>query len=161
MKKNDIYIQEPLDENIFLRAFLKDLYLRPSCHKCPHKNFRSGSDITLADAWGIQNYSTELEDDDKGLSLIIPFTEKGKRLLLDINSYISISRVDNSIIRMHNSAAYTSAKPHKNRKKFFNILNNGNANFQYIIKKCLPPSTFFDKILWSINKRLQLLKSLI
>ena len=38
---------EPGDKNVFLKGFLRNLYLRPSCHECPGKHFTSGSDITL------------------------------------------------------------------------------------------------------------------
>lgn len=55
--------------NLFMKGFLKDLYLRPSCYACPCKGLSSGSDITIGDYWGIQNILPEF-DDDKGISLI-------------------------------------------------------------------------------------------
>ena len=51
-------------------SLLKDLYLRPSCHHCHFRNFRSGSDITIADFWGVDRILPEWND-DKGISLII------------------------------------------------------------------------------------------
>ena len=59
-----------------MRGFLNDLYLRPSCHACPSKCFKSGSDITIGDYWGIQEVLPDF-DDDKGVSLIMINTEKG------------------------------------------------------------------------------------
>ncbi|UVS09217.1 Coenzyme F420 hydrogenase/dehydrogenase, beta subunit C-terminal domain [Parabacteroides distasonis] len=61
--KNTVLLSEPLNKNIFLRGFLADLYLRPSCHACPAKNFKSGSDVTIGDFWGIQNVMPEMDDD--------------------------------------------------------------------------------------------------
>lgn len=76
---NNMRLIEPLHKNAFMKGFLKDLYLRPSCYRCPAKSSKSGSDITLADYWGIQNVLPEF-DDDKGVSLVMVNTEKGKIL---------------------------------------------------------------------------------
>jgi hypothetical protein len=67
---------ETLHQNVFMKGFLRDLYLRPVCYDCPSKSFKSGSDITLGDYWGIQNVLPEF-DDDKGVSLVMLNTPKG------------------------------------------------------------------------------------
>lgn len=59
--------------NTYLRGFLADLYLRPSCHCCPFRCYRSGSDLTLADFWGVRRAVPQM-DDDKGTSLVIDKT---------------------------------------------------------------------------------------
>lgn len=74
--QEDIYLYEPLDKNLFMKGFLKNLYLRPSCYACASRSGKSGSDITLADYWGIQYVSPEI-DDDKGVSLVFLNTSKG------------------------------------------------------------------------------------
>lgn len=51
--KNKKYTENPR-ENMFLKGFLSDLYLRQSCHHCSAKNFTSGSDYTMCDFWGIE-----------------------------------------------------------------------------------------------------------
>ena len=56
--------------NIFMRGFLQNLYLRPSCYHCHFRCFRSGSDITLADLWGVRRVAPQF-DDDKGTSLVL------------------------------------------------------------------------------------------
>lgn len=67
--KNTVLLSEPLNKNIFLRGFLADLYLRPSCHACPAKKFKSGSDVTIGDFWGVQNVMPEI-DDNLGCSIV-------------------------------------------------------------------------------------------
>lgn len=74
---------EYASQNIFMKGFLADLYLRPSCYACPTKKLKSGSDITLGDFWGIQLIKPEL-DDDKGLTAIIINTKKGKVIIEDL-----------------------------------------------------------------------------
>lgn len=50
--ENDILYKECFRENPFMRIFLRNISLRPSCYACPAKSGKSGSDITLADFLG-------------------------------------------------------------------------------------------------------------
>ena len=68
---------EKFYRNKYMRGFLANLYLRPSCHQCPSKSGKSGADITLADFWGIEHIVPSM-DDDKGTGLILVNTAKGK-----------------------------------------------------------------------------------
>ena len=63
-------------DNPFMKAFLKNLSIRPSCSACHFKRFVSGADITMGDFWG----STELGpsySDDTGISIVALNTNKG------------------------------------------------------------------------------------
>jgi coenzyme F420-reducing hydrogenase beta subunit len=74
--------------NSFMKGFLKNMYLRLSCYKCPVKSLKSGSDITLGDYWKIWNILPDF-DDKKGVSLVMVNTEKGKKFyeLLNKNDH--------------------------------------------------------------------------
>lgn len=65
-------------EDPFMRIFLADINLRPSCYTCAAKSGRSGCDIALADFWAIGMVAPEL-DDDRGVSLALIYTEKGMK----------------------------------------------------------------------------------
>ena len=67
---------QPFTDNIFMRGFLANLYLRPSCYVCAARSGKSGSDISIADFWGVQNFYPEF-DDDKGVGLILINSERG------------------------------------------------------------------------------------
>ena len=82
--KNTVLLSEPHNENIFMKGFLANLYLRPSCYACPSKCLKSGSDITIGDYWGIQNVKPEI-DDDKGICCTIVNTSKGIFYVSKIN----------------------------------------------------------------------------
>jgi len=117
-KKSDFFsIIEPLNSNFFLKGFLHNLYLRPSCHNCPVKLFKSGSDITIADYWGVQNILPRF-DDDKGVSLVMLNTIQGKII------YELLDKVDHQVTTYveavaKNPAIEKSVLPHKNRTLFF------------------------------------------
>lgn len=72
-------ITQPFVDNPYMKAFLSDLDLRPSCYACPAKSGRSGADITLGDFWGIEHIDPEF-DDDRGCSLVMLHTEPGRAL---------------------------------------------------------------------------------
>lgn len=76
MNLERIVLSEPLTENVYMRGFLCDLYLRPVCHACPARAGRSGSDLTIADFWGIGRFYPQF-DDDKGVSLVLVGSEQG------------------------------------------------------------------------------------
>jgi ferredoxin len=71
-------ISHPFYEDVFMRGFLSNLYLRPSCYECQAKKGKSGSDITIADYWGIEHVLPEY-DDDKGVGLVFLNTEHGHK----------------------------------------------------------------------------------
>ena len=59
----------------YMKAFLANASLRPSCFMCPAKR-GCGSDITLGDFWGFQGIHPEV-DYSKGVSAVICNTDKG------------------------------------------------------------------------------------
>lgn len=65
-------------DNPYLQMFLKDQCLRQSCYQCAAKDGNCGADLILGDFWGVENVVPEL-DDDKGTSLVLSLTEKGKQ----------------------------------------------------------------------------------
>lgn len=106
----------PLNKNLFLRGFLRDLYLRPSCYACPTKHLKSGSDITLGDWWGIAALKPEL-DDDRGVSAVTLNTEKGKSTLHSLKAELHTMPYEDLV--KYNPALVRSAAVPKNRNAFF------------------------------------------
>lgn len=125
-------ISNTLEEDIFMRGFLSDLYLRPACHKCPSKNFKSGSDITLADYWGVHKVLSEF-DDDKGVSLIFINSEMGKNIYESIDT-ISIATSYSNAVKYNPSVEKSSAIP-PNRSIFFEEYSKDHALLLPLILK--------------------------
>ena len=128
-----ISLVSPLDKNPYMRVFLNDMILRPSCHNCPAKAGKGRSDITIADFWGVQNV-VPLMDDDKGTSLVLVNTEKGK-------SAIPFERLlfaeTNREAFRYNSAYFNSAKPNPRREEFFTAYSKGTDDLHRIIAHSL------------------------
>lgn len=67
----------------YYTLFLKRTILRPSCHECKFCNFNRSGDITIGDFWGIEESLPEFED-EKGVSLLLVNSKKGKTLFKKI-----------------------------------------------------------------------------
>ena len=112
-------ISSNLIENVFLKGFIADLYLRPSCHKCPSRNYKSGSDITVSDFWG-QEYMFPDFDNDTGVSAVIIKTEKGESLYSSLKWPIQEKKSIDQVISYNKSLLFS--KPETYRcKKFWSL----------------------------------------
>lgn len=85
VKDNEKVFLQPFPENTFMKGFLANLYLRPSCYNCSARSGKSNSDISIGDFWGIQNYHPEF-DDDKGIGLILINTDKGLEIFKQLKA---------------------------------------------------------------------------
>lgn len=70
--------------------FYQHIMFRHSCGQCHFTNFQRPSDITLADFWGWQKVDEAFNADDKGCSLILVNTEKGRKLFDKIKSKMNL-----------------------------------------------------------------------
>ena len=75
----------------YFSLFVSNLSLRPSCYECLAKKLKQ-SDLTVADFWGIDNVAPEMND-NKGISLVIVRSEKGKELFAGISERLTIKSV--------------------------------------------------------------------
>lgn len=123
-------LTQNLSENIYLLNFNESLFLRPSCYDCKFKGKNRLSDITLADAWGINIFADDFYD-EKGVSFVITNTNKGKYILSKIQDKFEIKETDIQNLIEYNSQYYLSAKKNKNRDNFFKSLHND--GFSYAI----------------------------
>lgn len=131
-----VLLHETLDKNLFMQVFLKDLCLRPACHRCPAKAGRSGSDITLGDYWGIGNHHPEL-DDDKGTSLLVANTAKGAEIISKLGANIVSTTYEQALAG--NPALEHSAREHKFVAEFWkSFLTSGLTDAPNIIANMRP-----------------------
>jgi coenzyme F420-reducing hydrogenase beta subunit len=105
-------------EDSFMRGFLKELFSRPSCHRCPARSFRSGADVTLADYWSVAKRFPDM-DDDRGTSLVLALTERGEREVAAIESQCDVRESDLGHATVGNPVLDRSLAPHPLRKRFF------------------------------------------
>lgn len=141
-----------LPKDPFMQAFLQNACLRPSCHSCQFKKLNRVSDITVADYWGIQNQYPDM-DDDKGTSLVLVHSAKGKELFEAVAQQMKFKEVSPRQALRENPAMTSSAIPHRLRKLFFK--NIGVLPFKKLVQRYARPSFSWRK---SAVKILEFLK---
>lgn len=106
-------------DDLYMKGFLQNIYLRPSCYECSFKGVERGSDLTLADFWKAQIHMPELYD-NKGTSLVIVNTQKGEHLFELIKDDFLIKETDMKTALLTNlSATESVALPAEKRSSFF------------------------------------------
>lgn len=124
----------PQSEDMYMRGFVNNLYLRPSCAQCQFKASVRCADLTLGDYWGVWEQHPEF-DDDKGISLVLIHTQKGADCWDRIKSNLDCISVDAKEALDKNPSARSSSAPHPKRDVFFE--NRGNVDFEKLVAECL------------------------
>lgn len=147
--KNNTEYRQTHDKDLYMKSFLKNICLRPSCYECEFKSIHRKSDITLADFWGIQNVLLKM-DDDKGTSLIFVNSDIGKSIIEQIRDKIICEEVDISEAVKYNLAVVKSATYNSKRIDFLNDLNT--YSFDKLVKKYCA-----DKSLLRVKRKIKAL----
>lgn len=119
--KNGKTMREGVADNLYMKAFLRNLSLRPSCYNCPFKGLERVSDITLADFWGVEHVCPDM-DDGLGTSLVLVNSKRGLSSFEKLGSRVRVTETDASEAVKYNSAAVKSVARPENRDEFFRIL---------------------------------------
>lgn len=92
--KETIYVDDkPYDDDLFINLFNSGVIERSSCFECPYKTINRVGDITIGDFWGINRVSKEF-DDNKGVSLVLCNTDKGKAYYESVEYNLDSMKVD-------------------------------------------------------------------
>lgn len=130
-----ITLSVPFNQNDYMKAFLKDMILRPSCYSCAAKELKSGSDITIADYWGIQSVAPEMND-GKGTGLVLINTDKGRECLENLDLRKHETTFEEGY--RNNPAILRSAKPWYSREDFFSKLDDAESVISLIQEELKP-----------------------
>lgn len=138
--------QNKYSQTIYSRLFGSCLGFRESCYNCQFTNLNRPSDITIGDCWGIAKNRPDI-DDNKGTSLVIVNTEKGKFIQKNI-----LSNLEYYIIDINDYLQPRLREPNKRSGKvdafWKDYLNNG---FDYIVKE-YGTITFWDRVKGKIKR---------
>lgn len=130
------YVQNRAND-LYMRGFLHDHYLRPSCFNCKNKGVDRIADITLGDLWGAEKIAPKL-DDNKGTSLVIISSEKGKLIFDKIAPSIDCQPVELDDAVKYNSAVVKSVQSNSVSNQFESSFQTKPIN-QLLRKYCSRP----------------------
>ena len=123
----------------YMKAFLQNFTLRPTCYECSFKSQNRISDITLADFWGVEHVSPEM-DDDKGTSLVFIHSKKGRAFWNLIENNLRTKRENIDAAVRYNSAMVSSVPKPLKREEFMQLLQTGDWNAldkKFLKENCL------------------------
>ena len=149
------YCKDRYHDLFFIGYLQAGNFTRPSCYECQFKGFPQKADITLADFWGIEKIDATM-DQDKGTSLVMVNSEKGRELFDSIKDRIEWRQFTMDDAREGNPAmegSLHSARP--NREAFFADLDK--LPFEKVAAKHFPLPSMKKKI----RRLLSSLKSVV
>lgn len=129
------FIQSRLSQgDLFYELFLGDFCLGPQCQKdCKYKMDKSSADIRIGDLW-----SEAYSKDEKGVSALISFTEKGQHIIENLKG-VTLKEQPLNIV------AEGQMKKNAHRKPFSNIV------MSYLKDGKPIDSMYFKSLIFSIK----------
>jgi len=129
--------------DVFYKLFLGDVSLGPQCEKnCKYKYDRSSADIRIGDLWG-----NTYKDDEKGVSALVAFTEKGRKV---------VERLKNVTLVEHPFDVVAEGQMKKNAHA-----KEVKPFVMWALKKGIPLGGFYYKTLFFLQKVISRLKRYI
>ena len=140
--ENGASYHRPFPEDPYMRLFLHEICLRPSCHDCRFKRLERPSDITIGDCWGVERYMPEL-DDDKGTSVVIIHTPAGMEQFEAIAPEMAYKEAETDRALPPTADSRKSVLPHRRREAFFRKLPDATS-----LKELVPliEPSFADRV---------------
>jgi len=130
----------------YMYGFLRNLYLRPSCYECLFIRIPRLGDITLGDFWGVGSIDVNL-DDDKGVSLVLVNTSKGKEILSRCSSNIQLRSCSFEAAVNGNPCLVKPVTVSPHREEFFVALRN--HPFSVVMSRYMRPR---NKVRWILAR---------
>lgn len=137
MKKSINTLSADTSHDLYMKGFLSNLYLRPSCYECKFCQKKRQVDITLGDFWGVQGIDPEMFD-DKGTSLVFIHSTKGAKYFNQISGK---KKITNSMAAALCNPAFDhpATKNPKRKLFFYAILREKMPINEAILKFSRPP----------------------
>ena len=142
----------------YMKAFLANACLRPSCFSCPAKR-SCGSDVTLGDFWGIQSAHPEV-DYEGGVSAVLCNTPKGLAALQALKPRLEWGESSLEKVLPGNPSLVRPVAPYAHRDGFMADLESGLGIDSLIAKYDFKP-TFAQRLRGKLSTVKRRLKNMI
>lgn len=133
--------------NPFWSIWLNHLMSRPSCYNCQFTTNKRVADITLGDLWGVHIYCKNLYNKNKGSSLIIANSPKGKKALDEMKKHMIGNELNYDEALKYQSPLKKSISSNIRRDEFMSDLENDKIDYKKICQRWHKKPTI--KLLWS------------
>lgn len=118
------------DADLFMKLFVGDYINRESCAVCSFKGYDRISDFTIGDFWGIWDIDPDM-DDNKGTSLVLVHTVKGKNLLDQIQKKLKMKSVSLEQASLQNPSLIKASPAKSERSVVLKEILQGKVQKQF------------------------------
>lgn len=161
-KQHSISFLDMCGEKFYLRgektsyswAFSRCLSFRESCYRCKFSCIPRRGDISLGDFWKVGLAYPDYDMEDKGTSLVLVNTTKGKSLLHDSAGSLFLGGATLEVAKTGNPCLIGPFKRPQQRNQFYNDLKKLTAK-AFVDKYKLRPLKFRERIYSGIGRRLK------
>ena len=117
-----------VDSQLQKKVFYSNVALREACFSCKYCSVSRPSDITLADAWGIDSTDAAFHDKN-GVSLLLINTSKAERILRELPSQYIYKSVPIGDVSLHQPQLKSPTNKSCNYDKFWGALEKHGYRF--------------------------------
>lgn len=150
LKDDKTLVNIPMTKSFYYTGFMKSLFYNEACYECPFSTEKRISDATIGDFWGLGEEKAFEHDKIKGVSLILPNTEKGLMLVYKCKDKMFLEERNVSEAIYGNDQLRRPAIKHKNYDLFRKLYVK--KGFNYAAKKSLQFDMNLDKIKAELKK---------
>lgn len=141
-------IREKYSDSEYIKGFIQNLTVRPSCFHCKFKGLNRCSDITVGDYWGLNDYHPEMIN-EMGTSAVLVHSEQGREYFDLIKNDLEYVESKPESVSFWNTCLGKSVEYNPSREEFFKNLEEmtikENVNKLYKIPENKPVKTAFVK----------------
>lgn len=143
IKNNKEVFYEGLIKSPYLCLFMTSIICRENCYNCRYATNKRCSDLTIGDFWGLDKSSKFYSNMEKGVSVLLPCTNKGIELIKSIQNDSELEERDVNEAIEGNDQLRKSAIQSKKAKDF---RNNYNGDFYKTYRKVMKIHYYKQKL---------------
>ena len=104
-----------------MKAFVREMASRPSCHDCAFKTLERVSDLTMFDCYKFSEITGQ-HDDERGYSCLFVHSREGAELFGAVREQLFVLDADvETLIEKNGIMVRNSARPHPRRAEFYRL----------------------------------------
>ncbi len=119
---NGEVVRERYSDSEYIKGFIQNLTIRPSCFRCRFKGLERCSDITIGDYWGLNDYHPEMIT-EKGTSAVLVHSKQGQKFFELIRNNLEYKESKPENVAFWNTCLNESVEYNPSREEFFKRIN--------------------------------------
>ena len=139
--KNGTVLRENYGESMYIKGFIQNLYVRPSCFDCRFKGTKRCSDLTIGDFWSAKEFHPDMAS-PYGVSAVLVHSEKGACWLERCREDFVLQESSPQKAAVWNEPLLAPVEVSPNRDRFFQALETTpviQAIKENLVKPPVPP----------------------